>query len=511
MFTTMELIHHSWAYYLAAWLATLALILLSLRLRRRELNLPPGPKPWPIIGNLNLIGPLPYRSIHALSEKYGPIMQLKFGSFPVVVGSSVEMAEAFLKTHDALFSYRPKLAAGKYTTFNYSNITWSQYGPYWRQLRKICLMELFTAKRLNSYEYIRVEETMLFLRNLYESSGKPIILKDNLLDLNLEVMSRMVLGKKYTNEIVARHEFKEMADELFILGGVLDIGDMIPWLGFLDLQGYIKRMKVLAKKFDRLFEYELDDHNARRKGVDNYEAKDMMDVLLQLADDPTLEVKLERHSLKAVTQDLLAGGTESSAVTVEWAISELMKKPKLLKKATEELDRVVGKERWVEEKDIVNLPFIDAIVKETMRLHPVSPTLVPRMASEDCKVAGYDIPKGTRVLVNVWTIGRDPALWENPNEFYPQRFLGKSIDVKGRDFELLPFGTGRRICPGMSLGLKVVQSSLANLLHGFSWKLPGTMSNQELNMEETFGLSTPKKFPLEVVAQPRLSSHLYSL
>lgn len=210
-------------------------------------------------------------------------------------------------------------------------------------------------------------------------------------------------------------------------------------------------------------------------------------------------------------QDLIAGGTESSAVTVEWAISELLRKPEIFKKATEELDTVIGRDRWVEEKDIVNLPFIYAIAKETMRLHPVAPMLVPRLAREDCNIEGYDILKGTRVLVNVWTIGRDPKLWDNPDEFCPERFIGKDIDVKGHDYELLPFGAGRRMCPGYSLGLKVIQSSLANLLHGFTWKLPGNMEKEDLDMDEIFGLSTPKKIPLDAVVEPRLPQHVYSV
>ncbi|MBA0741647.1 hypothetical protein Gogos_014782, partial [Gossypium gossypioides] len=298
----------SWVSYLTAWLATLALILLSLRFRpRRKLNFPPGPKPWPVIGNLDLIGSLPHRSIHALSQKYGPLMQLKFGSFPVVVASSVEMAKAFLKTHDVIFAGRPKIAAGEYTTYNYSDITWSPYGPYWRQARKMCMTELFSAKRLESYEYIRREEMKLLLKGLYESSGVPIVLKDHLSDLSLNVISRMVFGKKYTegtgeNEIVTPKEFKEMLDELFLLNGVLDIGDSIPWLRFLDLQGNIKRMKALSKKFDKFLEHVLDEHNARRRDVKDYVAKDMVDVLLQLADDPNLDVKLERHGVKAFSQ-----------------------------------------------------------------------------------------------------------------------------------------------------------------------------------------------------------------
>nr|GMD35450.1 cytochrome P450 71A1-like [Ipomoea batatas] len=478
----------TWLAYAVAWLSTIALILLAKYLRRRKLHLPPGPKPWPIIGNLNLIGTLPHRSIHDLSLKYGPIMQLRFGSFPVVVGSSVEMAKIFLKTMDINFVDRPKTAAGKYTTYNYSDITWSPYGPYWRQARRMCLMELFSAKRLDSYEYIRSQELKSILGELYTASSthKPILLKDYLSTLSLNIISQMVLGKNYLNEsegaIVSPNEFKKMLDELFLLNGVLNIGDSIPWIDFLDLQGYIKRMKALSKKFDRFLEHVVDEHNARRVAEgDSFVAKDMVDLLLQLADDPSLEVKLERHGVKGFTQDLLAGGTESSAVTVEWAFSELLKKPE------------------------------QAIVKETMRLHPVGPMLAPRLCREDCKVAGYDIPKGTRVLVSVWTIGRDPTLWDDPNEFIPDRFIGNDIDVKGCDFKLLPFGAGRRMCPGYSLGLKVIQASLANLLHGFNWKLPNDVSPDKLNMEEIFGLSTPKKIPLATSIEPRLPKHVYSV
>lgn len=294
----------TWASYAAACLATVVLIR---HLVSRKLNFPPGPKPWPIIGNFNLIGPLPHRSLDSLAQKYGPLVQVQFGSFPVVIGSSVEMAEAILKTHDISLAGRPEFAAGKYTTYNYSDITWSQYGPYWGQLRKICMMELFGPRRLDFYQHIRVEELNTLLKDLFLSSGKPIKAREQFSDVSLNVISRMVLGKKFTvkaeNEkgIVTPKEFKEMLDELFVLNGVLDIGDWIPWLAFLDLQGHIKRMKAVAKKFDRFIEHVLDEHQARRKGVKDYVAKDMMDILLQLAEDPNLEVKLERIGVKALT------------------------------------------------------------------------------------------------------------------------------------------------------------------------------------------------------------------
>ncbi|XP_045787703.1 trimethyltridecatetraene synthase-like [Trifolium pratense] len=505
---------------LPSWITLLTtfaiLLLFSRRLRRRKYNLPPGPKPWPIIGNLNLMGSLPHQSFHGLTQKYGPIMHIWLGSKPVIVGSSAKIAKEFLKTHDATLAGRPKFSAGKYTTYNYSDMTWSQYGPYWRQARRICLLELFSARRLQSYEFIRNQELHAFLHELFNSKNKTILLKDHLLNLNLNIISRMVLGKNYLekteNAFISPDEFKKMLEELFMLNGVLNIGDFIPWINFLDFQGYVKRMKALGKKFDWFMEHVLEEHIEKRKNAKDYVAKDMVDVLLQLAEDPNLEVKLERPGVKGFTQDLIAGGTESSTVTVEWAMSELMKNPEIFKKATEELDRVIGKDRWVEENDFVNLPYLYAIAKETMRLHPVAPLLVPREAREDCNVDGYDIPKGTLIFVNSWGIGRDSNSWDNPYEFNPERFIGNDIDVKGHDYELLAFGAGRRMCPGYPLGIKVIQLSLANLLHGFNWRLSdNNVKNEDLNMEEIFGLSTPKKIPLEVVAEPRLADHLYSL
>jgi typhasterol/6-deoxotyphasterol 2alpha-hydroxylase len=172
---------------------------------------------------------------------------------------------------------------------------------------------------------------------------------------------------------------------------------------------------------------------------------------------------------------------------------------------------VIGQDRWVEEKDMPNLPYIKAILKESLRLHPVTPLLVPRKTREDCKVAGYDIPEDTRILVSVWSIGRDPKLWDKPLEFLPERFIGSEIDIKGNNYELLPFGSGRRMCPGYSLGRKIMESSLANLLHGFSWELPNGMPKDELKMDEVFGLTTCLKTPLVVVPKPKLAVKMYSL
>ncbi|TXG63691.1 hypothetical protein EZV62_010685 [Acer yangbiense] len=446
-------------------------------------------------------------------------MQLTFGSFPVLVASSIEMAKQFLKTHDHVFASRPQTAVGKYITYNYRNTTWAPYGLYWRQGRKIFLSELFSSKRLESYEYIHVEELRAFVSRLYALSGKLVLLKKHLSRVTLSIMSRIVLGKKYFSEsefetaVVTLEEFQQMLDELFLLNGGLNIGDWIPWLNFMDLQGYVKRMKALKKKLDRFHDHVFDEHKSKMKGLmEDFMPKDMVDLLLQLADDPNLEVKLNYDSVNGLTQDLIAGGMDTSTITVEWAMSELMKQPHLIEKATEELDRMIRRERWVEEKDIQQLPYIDAIMKETMRKHPVTVLLPPHLAQEDCNVAGYHICKGTRVFINSWSIGRDASFWDEPKEFRPKRFLpGKvDLDVSGQNFELFPFGSGRRMCPGYSLGLKMIRSSLANMLHGFHWKLPEDhMKVEDISMEEVYGLTTPRKYPLVTVMEPRLPLHLY--
>jgi cytochrome P450 len=436
------------------------------------------------------------------------------------------MAKQFLKTHDTSFASRPALAAGRHTAYNYSDMSWAPYGPHWRQARKIYLTEVFNAKRLDSFEQIRIEERGGFVSRLFSLSGRPVVLRDHLLRYTLSNISRMVLGSKYFGEsdqhdddgknhnsenVVKLEELKGMLDEWFFLNGVFNIGDWIPWLDFLDLQGYVKRMKALSKKLDAFLSYVIDDHRARRgtAGKDEFVAKDMVDVLLQLAEDPSLDVKLTSDNVKGLLQDLLAGGTDTSTTTLEWTIHEILRHPYIIVKAKEELDRVIGRNRWAEENDFSQLPYIDAIIMESMRLHPLATLLAPHYALEDCNVAGYDIRKGSMVLINTWSIGRDPNAWNAPEKFSPERFLGSNIDMLGSNFSLLPFGSGRRRCPGYNLGLKIVRTMLANLIHGFDLRLLEGMRREDICMEEKYGLTTHPKYPLAITLEPTLPSHLY--
>ncbi|PHT84009.1 hypothetical protein T459_12452 [Capsicum annuum] len=467
----------TWVFIVfGTWLIALAFLIKELNDPKRKL--PPGPRPWPIIGNLNLLGSLPHESLHHLSQKYGDLMLLKFGSKPVLIASSPEMAKEILKTHDAIFASRPALAAGKYTSYN-----------YWRQARKIYLTEVFNPRRLDSLEYIRVEERQILISRLYPLSGKPILLKDHLPRFTLRNISRFVMSDKYYSDhhdqsvasIVTLEALQLILDEWFLLGGVINIGDWVSWLSWFDLQGYVKRMK------------------------------DMVDVLLHLADDPNLEIKLTTDRLMALMHDLIAGATDTSAATIEWAFQELLRRPNTIEKAQEELDRTIGKERWVEEEEFSQLPYIDAIIKETFRLHPLCALLPPHYSIEDCNIAGYDIPKGTTAYVNAWSLGRNSKYWDRPEEFIPERFIENNIDMKGQNFSLLPFGFGRRRCPGYSLGIKVVRTTMANLLHGFNWKLAGDMNPKNISMEEIYGLTTHPQKPISMIMEPRLPLHLYRI
>lgn len=180
-------------------------------------------------------------------------------------------------------------------------------------------------------------------------------------------------------------------------------------------------------------------------------------------------------------------------------MTELMRNPEVMSKAKAELDNAVGKGKLVEEKDMDKLPYLQAVLKESFRLHPVVPFLLPRRAEEDVEICGYVIPKGAQVLVNIWAIGRDPKIWDEPDVFRAERFLGSEIDVKGRNFELLPFGAGRRICPGLSLAMRMLVLVLGSLINSFDWKLENGMKPEDMDMEDKFGIAMEKAQPLRAV------------
>ncbi|PON92930.1 Cytochrome P450, E-class, group I [Trema orientale] len=202
-------------------------------------------------------------------------------------------------------------------------------------------------------------------------------------------------------------------------------------------------------------------------------------------------------------QDMVVGGSDTSSNTIEFAMAEIMNQPEILKKAQQELEAVIGKDNIIEESHIHKLPYLQAVMKETLRLHPVLPLLVPHCPSETCIVGGYTIPKGSRIFVNVWATQRDPSIWENPLKFDPERFFNDSKwDFYGSDFNYFPFGSGKRICAGIAMAERMVMYSLATLLHSFNWELP---HGEKMDLSEKFGIVLKKKIPLVAIPTPRLS------
>ncbi|KAM2033893.1 hypothetical protein ACFX1T_015709 [Malus domestica] len=318
----------------------------------------------------------------------------------------------------------------------------------------------------------------------------------------------MVLGRK-NNDMF---DLKGIIEEVMFLAGAFNIGDYVPFLVPLDLQGLTKRMKRISKTVDQLFEKIIQDHEqvSRSEQVQGNHHKDFVDVLLSLIHQPLNpndeEVYIfERTNAKAILLDMISGSLDTSAMAIVWTLAELLRHPEVMKRLQKELQSVVGMDRMVEESDLPKLDYLSMVVKESFRLHPVGPLLIPHQSMEDIIVDGYHIPKKSRVFINIWTIGRDLNVWsDNVEEFYPERFMNSNVDLQGHDFQLIPFGSGRRGCPAMQLGLTTVHLALGNLVHCFNWELPTGMLPQDLDMIEKFGLSLSKAKHLLAMPTHRL-------
>lgn len=497
-------------------LSTLMLFLKIHRSSNRSVEkLPPGPPGLPIIGHLHMLGKLPQRNLALLSRRYGPLMSLRLGSVRTIVASSAEMAQHFLKDHDHVFSSRPKVRCAKNLFYNTLDMIFSPYGQYWKQVRRICVSELLSTKSVEAFRFQREEEVSIMIHSLLEKCARvsnPVVdVSKTVTTVAVDIICRMAFGRKYSEEEAYGNKgFEEMIKEFGYLLGAVDIGDFIPYLKWIDLQGLGRRQKAIRKIVDAFYEKLIEEHLAAQKDI--RETRDFVDVLLALSEHNGGEVNIRRDNIKAILLDMLHAGSDAPSTALEWAMSELLRRPSAMKKAQEELEKVVGLNRKVRETDLPNLFYLQAVVKETLRLYPSAPLLAPHESMEPCTVCGYEIPAGTRVIVNAWAIGRDPKSWEDAEEFKPERFTespNSCVDVRGQDFQLIPFGSGRRGCPGMQLGMVIVEFVLAQLLHCFDWKLPDGMEGRDLDMNEIFGLAIPRAVPLLAIPTPRLPAQVF--
>nr|AJD25178.1 cytochrome P450 CYP75B80 [Salvia miltiorrhiza] len=488
---------------------------------QKRRRLPPGPRPWPIVGNLPQLGAKPHQSMAALARVHGPLLHLKMGFVHVVVAASAGVAEQFLRVHDTNFLSRPPNAGAEHVAYNYQDLVFAPYGPRWRLLRKICALHLFSAKALDDFRHVREEEVGIIVRTLADAGHKPVRISETVHVCATNAIARVMLGRRVLGHgngggacgDTTAEELKAMVEELMSLAGVFNIGDFIPPLKGLDLQGVVAKMKKLHQRFDTFFNNIVADHKIN--GSDDTAGHvDLLSTLISLKDVDNGEGgKITDIEIKALLLDLFTAGTDTTSSTVEWAIAELIRNPDILAQAQKELDSVIGKDRLVKESDLGQLTFLQAVIKENFRLHPSTPLSLPRIAQESCEINGYFIPKDSTLLVNVWAIARDPNVWADPLEFRPGRFLRggerPNADVRGNDFELMPFGAGRRVCAGMSLGIRMVQLMFATLIHAFDFELGNGLSAQNLSMEEAYGLTLQRAEPLVVYPRPRLASHVY--
>lgn len=276
-------------------------------------------------------------------------------------------------------------------------------------------------------------------------------------------------------------------------------------------KGLTRSFKVTGKKLDKILESIIDEHEQNTLNGDPKHHKDFIDEMLSLKTSTSnthdeLSKVIDRSVIKAIMIDIISAATDTSSTSIEWIMSELIKNPRVLKKCHEELNAVVGLDRMVEESDIPKLEYLYMVIKEGLRLHPVAPLLGPHEAMEDIVIDGYYIPKQSRIIVNSWALGRNPDVWSNNvEEFFPERFEGTNIDLRGQNFQLLPFSSGRRGCPGMPLGLLNVQVVVAALVHCFEWELPVGTTPDNLDMTEKFGLTIPRLNHLFALPKYRLS------
>ncbi|RCV40969.1 hypothetical protein SETIT_9G098000v2 [Setaria italica] len=486
-----------------AAVALLQLVKLALRPRPR---LPPGPWKLPVIGSMHhLVNVLPHRALRDLAAAHGPLMMLQLGETPLVVASSKEAARAVLKTHDTNFATRPKLLAGEIVGYEWADILFSPSGDYWRKLRQLCAAEILSPKRVLSFRHIREDEVALKLEEIRAAGpSAPVNLSVVFHSLTNSIVSRAAFGKKRKNA----PEFMAAIKAGVGLSSGFSIPDLFPtWTTVLaKVTGMKRSLQDIHRTVDSILQEIIDERKAIldekvRSGAENAE-ENLVDVLIGLQEKGGFGFHLNNSRIKAIILDMFAGGTGTSASAMEWGMSELMRNPEVMKKLQGQIREAFHGKSEVTEADLQasNLRYLKLVIKEALRLHPPAPLLVPRESIEPCELDGYTIPAKSRVVINAFAIGRDPKYWDDAEEFKPERFEDGGVDFMGSSYEFLPFGAGRRMCPGFNYGLASMELAIVGMLYHFDWSLPEGVA--EVDMEEAPGLGVRRRSPLMLCATP---------
>ncbi|PWA93478.1 cytochrome P450-like protein [Artemisia annua] len=472
-------------------------------------NLPPTPfSPLTLMGYLCFYKHQPlHRTLSQIASRYGPILLLHFGCKRVLLVSSSLAAEELFAKNDKLFACRPKLITGKEFGCNYTGLASAPHGAHWRHLRRVSSLEILPFHRLPGQDGSIADEVKQLLGGLFRTEKKIVELKSVFLDLVFDVMMKMFAGKRYAEKKKAADDdqikptlLKDYVICSFrITTGEPDVGYFMPILKFLGLRGLERKCNKLQKQGDEVMDNYIAELSKKipefSTGSGETEEKVIDFLLARQKNDPK---HYSDETIRGLLLVLLSAGTTTSASILEWAFSLLLNYPEVLHKAQSEIDKHVGNDRFLKESDIEHLPYLRCIVKETLRLYPTAPLLVPHESSKDCKVGEYHVPKETMLMVNVWAIQNDPNIWAEPTKFNPERFRGTVDERDG--FKLMPFGYGRRSCPGKHMAVHVITLALGSLIHCFEWE---RISEEMVNLTEQTGLALLKAQPLMAKCSPR--------
>ncbi|KAK7287400.1 hypothetical protein RIF29_00673 [Crotalaria pallida] len=469
----------------------------------------------PLIGHLHLLGsqtPLA-RTFASFADNYGPIFQIRLGAYPALVISNLEAIKECFTTNDKVLASRPESSHGVHLGYNFAGFGFAPYGKYWIKLRKLAMLELLSARRLESLRNVYESEIDTLIKDLClflgGKSRVKVVISEWLERLTFNVMTKMIAGKRYFSYLqdvddVEAHRIVKLMKEFMHISGEFVPSDLIPLLGWFPIQGQVlKSMKRIAKDLDTLVGSWVEEHSNTTQSDGLSKSHDFIDVMLSVIEDDPASGHTRDTIIKANILNLMLAGSDTTSTTLTWILANLLNNRHALKRAQEEIDLQVGRDSRVNTSDIKNLNYLQAIVKETLRLFPPGPLLVPHQAREDCYIHGYYVPKGTRVFANVWKLQRDPTIWSEPERFSPERFITDNGELdESHHFEYLPFGSGRRACPGSMLATQVIIMALVHLLQRFDLDV---LMDEPVDMREGLGITLPKLTPLQILMTPRLS------
>ncbi|KAI3828876.1 hypothetical protein L1987_02986 [Smallanthus sonchifolius] len=466
---------------------------------------PPGPYGLPVFGYLPFLSHNLHERFTEMAYRYGPIFSLRLGSKFHVVVNSMDLAKVVARDLDQTFANRSPSVTALTISYNALDITFSNNNAHWRNMRKLLVSQVMSNANLDACQDFRTREVRKTVSNVYARMGTAVDVNEIAFDTELNVATNMLWGCSSDSGDLF-HGFREVGSKITELLAAPNISDFIPMLSWFDLQGRKREMKKQQEHLDWIFESIIQEriktNSKKMEGeVEEDGRKDFLQIMLELKDQKDASTSFDMVHIKALLFDILTAATDTTSTMVEWVMAEILRNPGVKTKIQEELTDVVGI-NIVEESHMPRLKYLDAVVKETFRVHPPLPLLIQRSPDESCTVGGYLVPKGSIVYINVCAIQRDPKNWTDPLEFKPERFLYGKWDYTGNNLKYLPFGSGRRTCPGVPLGEKMLMYILASLLHSFDWILP---KDEEFELSDEFGFVTKKRKPLVAIPSQRLS------